>query len=170
MKRILLIAFVLMVGILAAVAKEILPDNNQKNTPNLPRFVSLRSQPTNARSGPGVKYPIEWVYMQTSAPVEVIAEFKEWRRIRDWQGSESWINHLMLSAKRFVKVITPGENNLYAKDNYKSQIIAKVEDEVVGEVKKCPPNNEFCLVSFNKIEGWIAKQNLFGIYENEVID
>ena len=28
----------------------------------------------------------------------------------------------LLTSKRFVKVITPGENNLYAKDNYKSKI------------------------------------------------
>ena len=39
----------------------------------IPRFVSLRSNHINARSGPGARYPIEWVYMQKSAPVEIIA-------------------------------------------------------------------------------------------------
>ena len=33
----------------------------------LPRFASLRSNHINARSGPGARYPIEWVYMQKSA-------------------------------------------------------------------------------------------------------
>ena len=28
---------------------------------NLPRFVSLRSDEVNLRTGPGVRYPVEWV-------------------------------------------------------------------------------------------------------------
>lgn len=136
----------------------------------IPRFVSLRSNHINARSGPGARYPIEWVYMQKSAPVEIIAEFELWRKIKDWQGSESWVHKSMLSGKRFVKVITPGENNLYAKDDYKAKIVARVEDEVVGEIKKCPVNTSFCLISFGNIDGWMPRQNLYGIYPEEIID
>lgn len=137
---------------------------------NLPRFVSLRSNHINARSGPGARYPIEWVYMQKSAPVEIIAEFELWRKVKDWQGSESWIHKAMLTGKRYVKVMTPGENNLYAKDDYKSRIIAKVEDEVIGELNKCPANNAFCQVRFGSYEGWIPRQNIYGIYPDEIID
>lgn len=169
MKRILLVIFLCLVGVLAAVAQENRPEKENLSE-NLPRFVSLRSSPVNARSGPGVKYPIEWVYMQKSAPVEVIAEFEDWRKIRDWQRSESWIKAQMLNKKRFVKVIAPGENNIYAKSNYKSKVIARVEDEVIGEVKKCPAKNEFCLLKFNEVEGWVARQNLYGLYKDEVIN
>lgn len=169
MKRILLVAFLCLCGILAAVAQENLPEKENSDE-NLPRFVSLRSSPVNARSGPGVRYPIEWVYMQKSAPVEVIAEFEDWRRIRDWQRSESWIKAQMLNKKRFVKIITPGENNIYAKSNYKSKVIARVEDEVVAEVKKCPAKNDFCLLKFNDAEGWVPRQNLYGLYKDEVIN
>ena len=136
----------------------------------IPRFVSLRSNHINARSGPGARYPIEWVYMQKSAPVEIIAEFELWRKIKDWQGSESWVHKSMLSGKRSVKVITPGENNVYAKDDFKAKIIAKVEDEVVGEIEKCPVNNSFCKIKFASITGWVPRQNLYGIYPEEMID
>ncbi len=136
----------------------------------IPRFVSLRSNHINARSGPGPRYPIEWVYMQKSAPVEIIAEFELFRKIKDWQGSETWVHKSMLSGKRFIKVITPGENNIYAKDDYKAKIIARVEDEVIGEVKKCPVNSDFCLIDFDGAEGWIPRQNLYGIYPDEIID
>ena len=169
MKRILLAILLCLAGILAAVAQENAPQN-QKDDDALPRFVSLRSSPVNARSGPGVKYPIEWVYMQKSAPVEIIAEFESWRRIRDWQGSESWIKSSMLNRSRFAKVITPGESNLYAKSNYNAQIIARVADEVIGEIKKCPANNDFCLLRFNQFEGWMPRQNIYGIYKDEIID
>ena len=136
----------------------------------IPRFVSLRSNHINARSGPGARYPIEWVYMQKSAPVEIIAEFELWRKIKDWQGSESWVHKSMLSGKRSVKVIPPGENNVYAKDDFKAKIIAKVEDEVVGEIEKCPVNNSFCKIKFASITGWVPRQNLYGIYPEEIID
>ncbi|MDR1693630.1 MAG: hypothetical protein LBR70_00335 [Lactobacillaceae bacterium] len=137
---------------------------------DIPRMVSIRSNRVNARSGPGARYPIEWVYLQKDTPVEIIAEFEVWRKVKDWQGSESWVHKSMLSGKRTVKVITPGENNIYAKANYDSKVIAKAEDDVVGEVKKCQANNNFCLIKFNSIEGWVSKNNLFGIYPKEIIN
>lgn len=147
------------------------PANDEGETGlRIPRFVSLRYNLTNARSGPGKRYPIEWVYMHKSSPVEIIAEFEDWRKIKDWQGSESWIHKSGLYGERFVKVVNLGENNIYAKDDYSAKVIAKVEDEVVGEIKKCPANNSFCLIKFSNIEGWLPRQILYGIYPDEIID
>lgn len=136
----------------------------------LPRMVSVKSDNVNARTGPGTKYPIEWVYKQKGAPLEIINEFELWRQVKDWEGSVSWIHKTRLTGRRFVKVITPGENNIYNNSKYDSKVIAKVEDGVVGEIKKCPKGNAFCLIKFDTIEGWIAKKNLFGVYEDEIID
>ena len=151
-----------------ALAQEA-PDESESGLA-LPRMVSLRSNLINARSGPGARYPIEWVYMQKGAPVEIVAEFELWRKIKDWQGSESWVHKSMLSGKRMVKVTTPGENNLYEKPDYQSKVIARVEDEVVGEVKHCAADNSFCLIRFASIEGWIPKNNIFGVYDTENLD
>lgn len=168
MKRILLILIMLgLSGVIMAIAQEQKSDKNERS---LPRFVSLRADKVYARSGPGVKYPIEWVYSQKSAPLEVISEYGDWRRVKDWQNSESWIKSQMLNSKRFAKVIAKGENNLYAKDSYKAKVIAKIEDEVVGEIKKCPAENNFCLLQFNTLIGWMPRQSLFGIYPDEIID
>lgn len=151
-----------------AMAQESADDGETGLT--LPRFVSLRSNHINARSGPGARYPIEWVYMQKSAPVEIVAEFELWRKIKDWQGSESWVHKSMLAGKRYAKVITVGENNLYSKDDFQSKIVAKVEDEVIGEISKCPQGSAFCFIKFGTIDGWIPRQNLYGIYPDEVIN
>ena len=168
MKRILFVVLLCMIGVVVAVAQENTP--KQKDNGSLPRFASLRDDTVNARSGPGTKYPIDWVYKQKSAPVEIIAKFEHWYRIRDWQGSESWVKEQLLTGKRHAKVITPGENNLYAKNNYKSKVIARIEDDVVGEIKKCPADNNFCLISFGNYEGWMPRQNLYGIFDGEIID
>lgn len=168
MKAVFLTLMCLMLSFSESFAQA-LPDEGESGL-TLPRFASLRSDHINARSGPGSRYPIEWVYMQKMAPVEIRAEFELWRKIKDWQGSESWVHKSMLSGKRSVKVVSPGENNIYNKADYKSKIIAKVEDEVVGEVMKCPAEKAFCLIKFGSIEGWVPKGNLFGVYADEVID
>ena len=140
---------------------------------SLPRYASLRSNLVNSRSGPGRRYPIEWVYTQKKAPVEVLQSYeymKElWYQIRDWDNSESWVHHSMISKDRTAKVITPGENNLYKKPDYSSKIIAKVESDVVGKIIKCPKNKAFCLLKFQSMEGWIPRKDIFGVYENEEI-
>lgn len=147
-----------------------LPDDGETGLA-LPRMASLRSNMINARSGPGARYPISWVYRQKYAPVEIVAEFELWRKIKDWKGSESWVHKSMLIGKRSVKLITPGESNIYNEPDYNSKVIARAEEEVVGLVKKCPAGRDFCLINFdNSIEGWVPKSNLFGIYPNEVID
>src|SRR3954468_76005 len=35
----------------------------------LPRFVSLRTDPVNLRVGPGMRYPVDWVYRRRHLPV-----------------------------------------------------------------------------------------------------
>jgi hypothetical protein len=35
----------------------------------LPRFASLRGSQVNVRTGPGVRYPIDWVFQRRSMPV-----------------------------------------------------------------------------------------------------
>ena len=57
----------------------------------LPRFVSLKSSEVNLRTGPGTRYPIEWVYQRRALPVEITAEFDNWRRVRDSEGVVGWI-------------------------------------------------------------------------------
>ena len=135
----------------------------------LPRMVSLRSSLINARSGPGSRYPIEWVYKQKGAPVEIVSEFELWRKIKDWEGAETWVHKAMLSGRRFVRVTNPGENNIYAKPDKEAKVIAKVEDGVVGEIEKCPNSDGMCLIKFDNVRGWMPRNVLFGIYEHEVI-
>ena len=168
MKKIslILLVFIFFFEILPVHSQEA---ENETGLP-LPRFASLRSNNINARSGPGARYPIEWVYMQKSAPVEIIAEFELWRKIRDWQGSETWVHKSMLSGLRTIKVVTPGENNLYEKPDYSSRVIARVEDEVVGEIISCSKDSDFCEVKFDNIEGWIVKRDIFGVKYNEDVD
>ncbi len=164
MKAIFLTIIALIFYVLPVSAK-----GNESGLP-IPRMVSLRTEPVNVRSGPGYNYPIEWIYQQKGAPVEIINEYDVWREIKDWEGSTSWVHTTLITGKRFVKVITAGENNVYNSDDYNSDVIAKVEDGVIGEIKKCHKKSDFCLIKFDTIEGWTPKKILFGVYHDENID
>ena len=66
----------------------------------IPRFASLRSDEVNVRTGPGSRYPIDWVFKRKAMPVEIVAEYENWRKIRDWQGASGWVHQSLLTGKR----------------------------------------------------------------------
>src|SRR5262249_55177588 len=57
----------------------------------LPRFVSLKADEVNARVGPGADYAITWVFHRPGLPVEILAEFENWRQVRDSEGGTGWV-------------------------------------------------------------------------------
>ena len=66
----------------------------------VPRYVSLKSDHVNVRAGPTKDNDVAWVYTRSGLPVEITAEFENWRRVRDSEGSEGWVYHSLLSALR----------------------------------------------------------------------
>ena len=50
----------------------------------LPRFASLAKDKAHLRQGPDTKYPINWDFVRKGMPVKITAEYKNWRRVRDF--------------------------------------------------------------------------------------
>jgi SH3-like domain-containing protein len=133
----------------------------------LPRFVTLRAAEVNLRSGPGVRYPIEWVFTRRGLPVEVIDEFETWRRIRDWQGSEGWVHQTMLSGQRGAMVI--GADRLLRRaPEPGAPAIAEVQAQVVGRLHHC--RDAWCLIEAKGYEGWLRRTEIYGAYPDETIN
>jgi len=131
----------------------------------IPRFVSLRSDEVNMRTGPGNRYPIEWIYKKTNLPVEIINEFDTWRKIRDITGDEGWVHQSMVSGNR-TTLVTEEIRTLHTESNRKSRVTARFEPGVIVSVKECIP--AWCAVSAEGFEGWMEKTSLWGVYKNEV--
>jgi len=133
----------------------------------VPRFASLRSDDVNVRSGPGTRYPVEWVFQRKNMPVEVVAEFDTWRKIRDWQGTTGWVHQSMLVGKRTVVVAGKQVMLLRTPEN-DSPGVAKIEASVQGELLSC--KDSWCRVRVNDYKGWIARKDIWGVYPNEKIE
>lgn len=135
----------------------------------LPRFVSLRSSEVNMRTGPGIQYPVEWVYHRQQLPMEVIAEYGTWRKVRDWENNQGWIHQAMLSGRRTV-IVTGASQTLRSEANSRSLPIALLEPTVTSTLKACSEKSSWCQIEFSKYKGWLERTQFWGVYRNEGIE
>ncbi|WP_170984226.1 SH3 domain-containing protein [Rhodoligotrophos defluvii] len=137
----------------------------------LPRFVSLKSDEVNVRRGPSSEHQIVWVYSRRNLPVEIIAEFENWRRVRDSDGEEGWVYHSLLSSRRTV-LVSPWKEGastmMMQQSDESSRPVAKVESGVLGFVQQC--TGRWCRVQIGSYSGWLPQNMLWGVYPGEKIE
>jgi SH3-like domain-containing protein len=139
----------------------------------IPRFVSIKTDRVNARGGPDKDHDVTWIYTRVGWPVEITAEFENWRRIRDSDGTEGWVYHSLLSGKRtaVVQLKTKTKTDLvplHAKPNAESVVTAQLQPGVLGSVKSC--NGLWCRLVGEGYDGWIEQNRLWGVYPDEKIE
>lgn len=127
----------------------------------IPRFVSLRADRVNMRTGPGLRYPIDWVYRRKDMPVRIVDEFEAWRRIRDWEGALGWVHSVMLQGKRTARLVGDEPALLRAQGTLHAQPVALVPHGAVGTLDSCEGN--WCLLDFDGHSGWLRRDRLFGV-------
>lgn len=133
----------------------------------VPRFVSLHADRVNLRTGPGRQYPIEWVLTRKDMPVEVIAQFEHWRRVRDWDGTVGWVQEHMVAGRRYVLVGKGGDRPLRQQPDPAAAVIARAEPGVVARLLEC--RVAMCRVEAEDISGWIRRSDLWGVYPDEAV-
>jgi SH3-like domain-containing protein len=137
----------------------------------VPRFVSLKADKVLMRVGPAKNHEVRWVYQRAGLPVEITAEFENWRRIRDSDGADGWVYHSLLSGRRTGVVIAKSKDDLvpvHEKADAKSDVVAQLQPGVQGAVKRC--NQKWCRISGQGFDGWVQQERLWGVYPNETVD
>ncbi|TAH35337.1 MAG: hypothetical protein EYC62_04775 [Alphaproteobacteria bacterium] len=130
----------------------------------IPRFVSLKSDKVHLRVGPGKDYPIEWIYTKRGLPVEIIAEYDVWRKIRDHQGTEGWVHQQRLSGRRMA-ITTADKQSLRRAEDSKAPVMAEVEQGVVARILEC--DAAWCKVEVSGFRGYLQRAGLWGLYPSE---
>lgn len=156
-----------------ANAQEAAGDRGPSGLP-LPRFVSLKSGRVNLRIGPGKDYAVSWRFVKSGLPVEIIQEYDNWRRIRDADGTDGWVNQSLLSGKR-TAIAAPwnkgGENalvSMYREPADSSAKAASLEPGVLTHVTSCDGN--WCKVEAGSAEGYVRQSEIWGAYPGEIIE
>lgn len=134
--------------------------------PKLPRFASLRSDKVNLRVGPGRNYPIKWVLTRKLMPVEIVAQFAHWRKVREPEGSEGWIQERLLMPKRHV-IITGAVRSLRSRPDAAAALVARAQPGVVADLLVC--RGGWCRVKAAGYTGWVRRQAVFGVFPDETV-
>ncbi len=133
----------------------------------LPRFVSMKADKANARRGPGLSHRIDWVFTRKHMPLQVTAEYGNWRRVRDIDGAGGWIHYSLLSGVRTV-LVTKNNTPLRITPAPGADPNAYAERGVVAFLGKCLP--QWCRITADGESGWVLKSEIWGVGKDELRD
>jgi SH3-like domain-containing protein len=144
----------------------------------IPRYASLKTDRVNLREGPSKDNRTAWVFQRAGLPVEIVAEYETWRRIRDSEGTEGWVLHSLLSGRRTALIMPWAKNGaeplpLYERGDEGAPVVARLQTNVIASVKQCA--NAWCRISVvppgsREIAGFIKQDRLWGVYPNEKVE
>ena len=122
------------------------------------KFLSLKKNKTNVRYGPGLDYPIKYIYRKVNLPVKQIDKKENWRRVIFLDNNSGWIHWSQL--KQSNSVITIEEKILFKKPSNFSKPIAKLAKGRLLVIRKC--KDSWCSIKTNNYKGWIQIKNVWG--------
>jgi len=143
----------------------IAPAHSQTQTPH---FASLRVDKAYLREGPTFAHRVLWIYRRKGYPVRVIATFDVWRRVEDSDGTRGWMNASMLTDRRTVLVTAHKKVGLRSSAAATSRLVAWVEPGVVAALKACEVSA--CKIAVAGVDGWIDKNDIWGVEAREVFE
>ena len=100
-------------------------------------------------------------------PVEVVAQFENWRRVRGWDGTLGWVQQHMVGAKRFVVVNKGGPWPLYRQPDATAPVVARAEPGVLARLLEC--RGAWCRVETAELSGWMHRSDVWGVYPDEAV-
>jgi SH3-like domain-containing protein len=134
----------------------------------LPRFVSMRAETANVRRGPSLDQRVDWEFVRRGLPLQIVAEYGQWRRVRDVDGAAGWIHHTLLSGARTALVLGEAPVPLRAEPDGAAAVRAMAEPGVVGRIEAC--GGDWCAIAAGGVEGWLPRAAIWGVGPDETIE
>jgi SH3-like domain-containing protein len=122
------------------------------------KFLSLKKNKTNIRYGPGIDYPIKYIYRKVNLPVKQIDKKENWRRVIFLDNNSGWIHWSQLKPSN--SIITIEEKILFKEPSNLSEPLARLEKGRLLVIKKC--GDEWCNITTDDYTGWIKIKNIWG--------
>ncbi len=126
----------------------------------VPRYISLKFDKVNARSGPGDDYKLLWIYHVKGLPLQVVAETDEWRRVCDYTGAMSWIHRRTTEAARTVLLTQAQDLQLRARPTDAAAASAVLVGRSIAELKGC--KDGWCQIAVGHAKGWAPATAVWG--------
>lgn len=126
----------------------------------VPYWAAIGTEEANMRKGPGVAFPIEWVYRRRGLPVKVVRVMQGWRLVRDPDGAQGWIVGSLLTLDRGAIVTGDDLAPLRASPDAGADLLWNVEPGVVGQLGEC--EGGWCEFDVDGRAGWISEHRIWG--------
>ena len=114
--------------------------------------------------------------------MEIIAEYDQWRKIRDINGEGGWAKSSLLSGNRSVIIVSNNVVPLFsrpqdlsnqdnkdifemAEKSEQRSIIAKLAPNLRCAFIKC--KGDWCHITCQSYKGWVLRKLVWGIYPEE---
>ena len=121
-------------------------------------FLMLKNSKVNVRMGPGMDYPIKFIYKKKYLPVKIIDKKDNFRKIIDHKKNSGWIHWTQL--KKINSLLVLSDRILFKKPTYNSKPLANIKSGRLFVIEKCKKN--WCEVSSQSYSGWITTENVWG--------
>lgn len=126
----------------------------------LPRMASLKKGEVNVRSGPGNQYPILWVYQRPGYPVQLLARYDNYWKVRDIEGEEGWVFIGMVSPRLTGVVAGSAPVPLYRRNQADSPVVARLSPGLVVVLDEpCTPDG-WCQGQTEGVKGYLRQSAL----------
>ncbi|MCF7701585.1 SH3 domain-containing protein [Loktanella sp. M215] len=132
---------------------------SESNLP-LPRYVSLKAKEANVRRGPSLTFRIDWVFQRRDMPLQITAEYDQWRRVIDRDGQGGWVHYVLLSGVRTV-IVDEDRLVLRAKPSDTAPVRAELEQNVIARLGDC--EGAWCELTAGGYNGWAHRSALWGL-------
>jgi SH3-like domain-containing protein len=159
---IVLVLFWASVPALAAVSA---PTGTPAPEDNKARYVSQRVAEAYLREGPSYQHKILWVYRHRGYPFLVTASFDVWRRVQTPDGVTGWMSATMLSDQRTVLVTGTGRAQIHESADG-GKLVGLADPGAIAGLKTCTAGA--CHIRGGDIDGWIARDRIWGVAQDEI--
>ena len=148
------------------------PDKGSNTGLPLPRWSALRTEEVNLRTGPGTRYPIDWVYKRRDLPVKVEREFDVWRLVALPDGTKGWVSGATLVTHRTFSVVgttAAPERAMRAAASEDAAVVARLKPGVIGRIRACDGGAAWCQVQVGEYRGWLRRDAFWGTDPGEAV-
>lgn len=126
----------------------------------VPRYVTLKAAPVNARGGPGEDYRILWRYTVRGVPLQVVEETQDWRRVCDPEGGLGWVRANAVDPRRTAMRLGGSDLVLLAHPSPDARPTAVLAARAVADLLEC--RSGWCRLSVDHASGWVRAGQVWG--------
>ena len=127
----------------------------------MPRYVSLKFDEVNGRSGPSDENRVLWTYRTIGLPVQVVAETADWRRICDPDGGVAWVKKSQIDGARRVMAVAPDPVALHSRAEAAALPTAYLRPRALAALERC--DEGWCRLKSGQARGWVPAAALWGV-------